>query len=84
MVTIPVAVLYRTYITEWYGPYYEGLLLYFCAEPIIYVSTVILFNLSVIDRWCEKLSSVTKSQGKKELPTYNKTKEFRLDWSHSA
>jgi hypothetical protein len=32
------------YITEWYESYYEGLLLYFRAEPIIYVSTVILFN----------------------------------------
>ena len=84
MVIIPFAVHNRTYITEWYGPYYEGLLLYFYSEPIIYLSTVILFNLSVIDRSCEKLSSVTKSQGKKEHPTYNKMKEVKLDWSRIA
>ena len=31
VVTIPVAVHNRTDTTEWYGPYCEGLLLYFCA-----------------------------------------------------
>ena len=78
MATIPVAVHNRTYITEWYGPYYEVLLLHFCAEAIIYVSTVILFNLSVIDRSCETLSSIRKIQVKKEHPTSSKTR--KSDW----
>ena len=34
IVTIPVAVRNRTYITERYRPYYEGLLLYFCADVL--------------------------------------------------
>ena len=50
----------------------------------MYMSTEILCNLSVIDRSCEKLSSITKSQGKKEHPTNNKMEEVRLDWSHLA
>jgi hypothetical protein len=37
-----------------------------------------------LDRSCEKLRRVKKSQGREKYPTNNKKKEGYLDWSHIA
>jgi hypothetical protein len=54
---------------------YQGFLFDLFAEPVIYMSTVISLNLSLVDRSYEKRRSNTKSQGGKEHPTYNKKEE---------